>query len=327
VTITQFRSVDGAGNTSGWVPASAGPASTAKIDRTAPTLPTATGGSLAWTNAATVTVTGGGSTDSPGSGVGFYQYRTSTNGGSTWSTIKTGTSVPVTAAGTTIVQFRATDASGLTTAWAPASPTAGSTVRIDRTAPAAPTVAGGSLTWRSLASADVTASGGTDTGGAGVAGYQYRTSADAGATWTPALPGATATVTAEGQTIVEFRTVDGAGNLSGWTSAAITAANTVRLDRTAPTDPIVSGGSLTCAASRTLSGSGSTDAGGSGLAHYQHRISADNGVTWAAGITGSSLTLSTSGTYLVQFRAVDGAGNASAWAPASPGPASTACIS
>ena len=42
----------------------------------------------------------------------------------------------MTAAGTTIVQFRATDASGLTTAWAPASPTAGGTVQIDRTAPA-----------------------------------------------------------------------------------------------------------------------------------------------------------------------------------------------
>jgi hypothetical protein len=126
---------------------------------------------------------------------------------------------------------------------------------------------------------------------------------------------------------VEFRTVDGAGNVSSWSSSAATAANTVRLDRTAPTDPVVTGGSLTCAASRTLSGSGSTDAGGSGFAHYQHRISADNGVTWDVAVTGASLTLNTSGTYLIQFRAVDGAGNTSAWAPASPGPTATACIS
>ena len=274
-----------------------------------------------------MTVTGGGSTDSPGSGVGFYQYRTSTNNGTTWSAVKTGTVVSVTAAGTTIVQFRATDASGLTTAWAPASPTAGATVKIDRTAPGVPSVAGGSLTWRSLASAGVTASGGSDTGGAGIAGYQYRTSVDGGSTWTGAQAGATATISDEGQTVVEFRTVDGAGNVSAWSSAAVTAANTVRLDRTAPTDPTVSGGSLTCAASRTLTGSGATDAGGSGLAHYQHRISADNGVTWDVAVTGSSLTLTTAGTYLIQFRAVDGAGNSSAWAPASPGPAATACIS
>ena len=44
-------------------------------------------------------------------------------------------------------------------------------------------------------------------------------------------------------------------------------------------------------------------------------------------MTGSSLTLTTAGTYLIQFRAVDGAGNSSAWAPAAPGPAATACIS
>ncbi len=326
-TITQFRSVDGAGNTSAWVPGTAGPANTAKIDRTAPTLPTASGGSLSWTNAATVTVTGTGSTDTPGSGVGFYQYRTSTNNGATWSAVKTGTVVSVTATGTTIVQFRATDASGLTTAWTPASPTAGSTVKIDRTAPGIPSVAGGSLTWRSLASANVTAAGGSDTGGAGIAGYQYRTSVDGGSTWSGAQAGATATIADEGQTVVEFRSVDGAGNVSAWSSAAVTAANTVRVDRTAPTDPTVSGGSLTCAASRTLTGSGATDAGGSGLSYYQHRISADNGVSWDVAVTGPSLTLTTAGTYVIQFRAVDGAGNASAWAPASPGPAATACIS
>jgi hypothetical protein len=326
-TITQFRSVDGAGNTSGWVPGTAGAPNTAKIDRTPPTLPIASGGSLSWTNGATVTVTGGGSTDSPGSGVGFYQYRTSTTNGSTWSAARTGTSVPVTAAGTTIVQFRATDASGLTTAWAPASPTAGSTVRIDRTAPGGPTVAGGSLAWRSVPSATVTASGGADTGGGGVAGYQYRTSADGGSTWSAVQAGPAALITTEGQTIVQVRTLDAAGNDSSWSSTTAAAANTVRLDRTAPTDPLVTGGSPTCTASRTLTGSGATDTGGSGLAHYQHRISTDGGATWDVGVTGSSLTLSTTGTYVVQFRALDGAGNASAWAPASPGPASSACIS
>ncbi len=326
VTLSQFRAVDAAGNVSAWVPSSPTTASTAKIDRSPPTLPTIAGGSLSWTNAATVTVTASGSTDSPGSGVGFYQYRTSTTGGSTWSTIKTGISVPITAAGTTIVQFRVTDASGLATAWAPASPTAGSTVRIDRTLPGAPAVSGGSLTWRSLASASVTASGGTDTGGSAVAGYQYRTSDDNGSSWTSALAGATAAITAEGQTIVQFRTVDGAGNTSAWAPASAGAASTVRLDRTAPGLPTVTGGSLTCAATRTISGSGSTDPGGSGVGHYEYRTSTDGGTTWTSGQTGASVILNVAGSYLVQFRAVDAAGNASAWAPGSATAASQACI-
>jgi hypothetical protein len=36
--------------------------------------------------------------------------------------------------------------------------------------------------------------------------------------------------------------------------------------------------------------------------------------------------MSVAGSYVVQFRAVDGVGLASAWAPATPGAANTACI-
>ena len=46
--------------------------------------PSVTGGSLTWTHAATVTVTG--STDAGGTGVTGYQYRISTDGGTTWGT-------------------------------------------------------------------------------------------------------------------------------------------------------------------------------------------------------------------------------------------------
>ena len=54
---------------------------------------------------------------------------------------------------------------------------------------------------------------------------------------------------------------------------------------------------------------------------------ASNGGRWSATASGSSLTVSTTGTTWVQFRAVDKAGNASAWALAVPDdPSATANI-
>src|SRR5262249_49089671 len=201
---------------------------------------------LGWTKAASATVTGGGSSDA-GSGVASYQYRTSTDGGTTWSAAVTGTTLDVTAAGTTLVQFRATDVSGQRSAWAPSTPPAGRTVTIGRTAPSVPAVSGGSLAWQGAPSLTVSATGGADTGGAGLATPQYRTSADGGTTWSSATTSASVQVTAEGETLVQFRNVDAAGNTSAWAPAAATAASTVRLDRSAPSAPSVTGGSLTCA--------------------------------------------------------------------------------
>ena len=40
---------------------------------------------------------------------------------------------------------------------------------------------------------------------------------------------------------MQFRAVDGAGNVSAWVPAAAGATNTVKLDRGAPTNPTVSG--------------------------------------------------------------------------------------
>ena len=289
-------------------------------------MPVVAGGSLSWTNVASVTVTGSGSTDSPGSGVTGYQYRTSTNAGTTWSAAVTGTSIGITAAGTTLVQFRATDGSGQTSAWAPATATAGSTVHIDRTLPTAATVTGGSPTWRNAASTTISAGGSTDAGGAGLSGYQYRTSTNGGTSWSAAATGAAPAITAEGETLVQYRSIDGAGNVSAWTPSTGGAGNTVRLDRSAPTEPAVTGGSLTCAAQRTIKGGSSSDGSGSGVNHYEYRISTDNGVTYGTGVSGASITLNVAGSYVLQFRAVDGVGLTSAWAPASPGAANTACI-
>ena len=142
-----------------------------------------------------MTVSGSGSADT-GSGVAGYSYRTSTNGGATWTAASPGSSLTVSAEGETLVQFRAADALGNVSSWAPSPAVAANTVRIDRTAPTAPGAAGGGYTWRSVAQLTIAGSGATDVGGSGVASYSYRTSTDGGASWTAGSPGATVDVTA-----------------------------------------------------------------------------------------------------------------------------------
>ena len=99
----------------------------------------------------------------------------------------------------------------------------------------------------------------------------------------------------------------------------------MRLDRTAPTNPTVAGGSLTCGGPRTISAAASTDTY-SGLLGYEYRISTDGGVTYGPQISGFSVPFSAPGTYVVQFRSVDNVALTSAWAPAAPVAANTACI-
>src|SRR5947209_2228694 len=325
-TLVQFRTTDNAGNTSAWTPASSGATNTIRIDRTVPTDPASfSGGSLAWQTAASVAVTASGAADSPGSGIASYQYRTSTDGGTTWGAVQPGATATVSAQGETVVQFRATDAAGYTSNWAPAAPTPATTVRLDRTAPTAPTLNGGSLSWQNVASVDVSASGSTDAN-AGFAGYQYRTSTDGGTTWSAPVTGGSATITAQGETLLQFRAVDASGTPSNWVPTAPTAGSTVRQDRTAPTAPTVTGGSSSwqSAPSVTITGGGSSDAGGSGLDHYEFRTSTSNGSSWSSGAVGNGTTVTAEGATLVQVRSVDLAGNASAWTPGTAGAANTA---
>ena len=307
-TLVQFRATDNANITSAWSGVTAG--GTVQLDRTVPTAPTSvTGGSLSWQLTAPVTVSASGSTDSGGAGLAGYQYRTSTDGGSTWSGASTGPAA-IAADGTTLVQMRAVDAAGNTSTWAPASAGPGNTVKLDTTPPTAPLVAGGTGGWSTAASAMVTASGSTDSPGSGVAGYQSETSTDGGATWSSPAAGTSASISAQGTTLVRFQALDNAGRASAWTQTS------VQLDRTAPSLPTVTGGSLawSTAASRTVSASASTDAG-SGLAGYEHRISIDGGSSWSTPVSGTSLPVSAEGETLVEFRSVDGVGNASAWTP------------
>ncbi len=326
-TLVQYRSLDGAGNTSAWTPSAATAGSTARIDRTIPTAPTVSGGSLAWQSVASITITGSGASGGA-SGLAGYEYRTSTDGGSTWGTAAAGASVTVTAEGETLVQYRSLDGAGNASAWMPSSATAGSTARIDRTIPTAPTVAGGSLSWQNTASISITGSGSTDSGGSNLSGYEYRTSTNGGTTWGGATTGASVAITAEGETLVQYRSLDAAGNVSAWAPASATAGSTARIDRTNPTAPTVAGGSLAWQniASITITGSASTDAGGSSLSGYEHRTSTNGGSTWGTAVAGASVTITAEGETLVQYRSLDGAGNSSAWTPSSATAGSTARI-
>src|SRR5439155_26461781 len=143
------------------------------------------------------------------------------DGGSTWTSPAAGGDDLVTSEGETLVEMRAVDGAGNVSTWVQ------DTARIDRTAPTLPTVSGGSLSWQSLASVDVTATGSTDTGGSTLTGYEYRTSTNGGTSWSAAVSGGSDTVAAEGETLVEFRTLDGAGNASAWTPSPSTAGSTV----------------------------------------------------------------------------------------------------
>ncbi len=320
-TLVQYRALDNAGNASAWTPSSATAGSTVRIDRTDPGAPSVTGGSLSWQSVASITISASG-----GTGATSYEYRSSTDAGTTWSTASAGASLAVTGEGETLVQFRSLDDAGNVSAWTPASATADSTARIDRTNPTAPTVAGGSPSWQDVASVDVTASGSAG-GASGLAGYEYRTSTDAGSTWGAAASGASVTVAGEGQTLVQYRSLDGAGNASAWTPASATAASAVRIDRTDPTAPTVAGGSLSwqSVASVDVTASGSSG-GDAGLAGYEYRTSTDAGSTWGSATSGASVTVTDEGQTLVQYRALDTAGNASAWTPSSATAGSTVRI-
>src|SRR5262249_8266544 len=144
-TLVRFHTIDGAGNVSAWSQV------TVRIDATPPTAPTVTGGSSLWTNAASVTVTASGSTDSfSGFGDDPYQDQTSIDGGSSWTGwTQTQQSVVITAETTTLVQMRSIDSVGN---W---SNGVTATVKIDRTKPSVPTVSGGSTTWQNVASVTV----------------------------------------------------------------------------------------------------------------------------------------------------------------------------
>ena len=131
----------------------------------------------------------------------------------------------------------------------------------------------------------VSAAGSTDAG-SGILRYEYETSTNGGVSWVGPATGATVSVSSEGQTLVQFRSVDNVLRVSPWVQAQ------VRIDTVKPSAPVVAGGSLTWknVAQIAISATGSTDqAGGSGFARYQYQVSTNSGATWAAGGGGQQL--------------------------------------
>jgi len=273
----------------------------------APTPPTVDGGAATWTNAASVRVTASGG----GGGATGHEYRVSPDAGGVWLPPASGSFVDVTLDGETWVQFRTVDGLGGASAWTPAhagAPDVAGLVRIDRFAPDAPaapsaaTPAPGApvLTWPPPA----------DTGAAGVAGYRVERGGALVAT--PATAGLTDAGAGEGFHTYRVRAVDHAGNVS-----LPSAPLVVVRDDTPPTAPAVTGGSALPASrpSVTVTAGGATDLL-TGPPLYEWRVSRDGGATWSPPAPGAAAEVAHEDTTLVRFRAVDGAGNRSAWAPA-----------
>ena len=306
-TVVQFRSTDNAARHSAYAPATPTAGSTVRIDRIAPSDPSVTNDSQTWKDVASVAVAASGSTDTGGAAMNHYERQTSTDGGTTWSALTSGSSISVTAEGETLVRFQAVDGAGNRSALVQA------TVRIDRSAPTAATVSGGSLSWTVPGTYPITGSGSTDSPGSGVTGYQYRTSTDGGSSWSTATDGSSVNISAEGETLVQFRAKDTLGHVSSWAPSSPIDGSTVRIDGTPPAVPTVSGGSASWRTTSpwTVSAS-STDPNGSGVAGYEYQTSPDNS-TWSSATAGNSVDISIQGTTYVQFRAIDNSGNISAW--------------
>jgi len=210
-------------------------------DTRPPSAPIVTGGSLDWQVILALTLRAAGSAD-PGGGPVSYEWRSSSDGGSSWSPVQEGAQAIIGNEGDNWVQFRARDSSGNASAWAPGhlpgAPAAAAVARIDRTAPSgAPEISGGAFAWRD-APITLVASGGRDN--VRVAGYEYRTSDDDGASWSSISSGSQVTIEAEGQTLVQFRARDAAGGTSLWAPSHLSApalpdaVGVARVNRLAP---------------------------------------------------------------------------------------------
>ncbi len=290
-------------------------------DTTPPTAPSVAGGGPAWSNVQSLIPRASGSTDSGGSGFAFYQSRTSTDGGTTWTVPIVGTTRTVRDEGETLVQFRSVDWAGNVSAWAPSSGTSG-TVRLDRTAPTSMALTGGSADWRNASSVTVTASGASDPlSGLATFPYQRRTSTNGGVSWSSASSGASQAISAEGETLVQFRVVDKANNWSSWQPSAGAPDGRVRIDRTAPAAP--SPGSTShpdpnsAYAADTFIGSWTVPTDTSGIAGYAAVVD-DSASTVPATTTQVTTSIEApnqrAGTHYLHVRALDGAGNWSATA-------------
>lgn len=273
-----------------------------RVDLTPPSTPVVVGGSADWRTLGRVELRASGSVDT-GSGLAGYEWRSSLDGGTSWSEANPGSVVAVEREGETLVAFRAFDHAGNRSGWTQGE---AGMVRQRRLSAPAPQIVGVPSGWSAAEQILVVSE--LCSLGAGFT-TEYRVSSG-GAEWSAPAAGSQVAVQAEGITRVAFRSV-GAGLASDWVEA------TVMLDRGAPSAPQISGGSgeaWSGEGGALVRAFGGTDAL-SGIAGYEYRFSLDGGASWSAPAPGAEVRVVAEGLTIVQFRALDGAGNPSPWSP------------
>ncbi|WP_340401780.1 fibronectin type III domain-containing protein [Paenibacillus sp. FSL H8-0079] len=272
-TTVMARSIDAFGNTGQET------AVTARVDRTAPTPPVISLNPTEWTKAAViVTLTEG--TDEA-SGIGLTQYKLGSEG--EWIDYRT--PFTLNKEGITEIYARSVDRA------ANVSASTSATARIDKTGPEQPTIILSEEDWTNE---DVSFAihSGEDTG-SGLAKSQYRLNEQG--PWLDYT--GEVKVTDEGETIVYARSLDHVGNISTLAQA------TVRIDKTAPTDPVISISASGWSKEHVqFTIAGSVD---------ERAISYEYSLNDAPYITGNTGTVSTNGATTIRARARDTVGNVS----------------
>ncbi|MEG1343998.1 MAG: hypothetical protein RSD14_00580, partial [Clostridia bacterium] len=257
------------------------------VDTTIPPAPTITGtvGSGAWTNQnVTLTISG----SSAPSGIASYQY--SINGGTNWINYNGATKLVISSDGTTNVIARAINTIGAT-----GMNTAPYVVKIDKGIPPVPTISGtvGNGVWTDE-NVTLTISG--SSASSGIVKYQYSIN---GGTWTDYNATNKIVISSQGITNVIARAVNSIG-ITGTNSAAYV----VRIDKTRPPAPTISGtvgsGAWTNQnVTLTISGSSAS----SGIAKYQY--STNGGTNWTDYNATNKIVISSQGTTNVIARTIN----------------------
>lgn len=300
--LVRARAVDGAGNRSQWR------SREIRIDSTAPPVPNVTGASPSWRSVQAVTLTAA-ATDAQ-SGVASIAWETSRDGGNTWQPVAdtSAASIDIAFEGTTVVRASAINNAGMR------SGRSATTVRVDRTAPSAALLGGG--TGDAWAGTNVTLTASAHDDESGVSHVEYSVSSDGGTAWSAwgaPVPNAHLllppgiVISASGMTLVRARVVDAAGNVGASSEIA-----TVRIDRTEPswTDLDAFRSGWTDAANLTMEIAASDDVA---IASYWYRTRTTG--AWGAPrpATGGKVTISDEAASEVQVEAIDVAGRTTGW--------------
>ena len=238
---------------------------------------TVTNASSAWFSSRTTNIS---ATDAGGSGLAQIRYQWNTNGmnaactsGGTILTSGTNVTVP---AGSNRLYVCARDNAGNVQIY----DSGANMFRVDSTTPSAPTITV-SESWTNAASVSGTIGGSTDAE-SGINRYEY--SVNGGSTWST---GTSFTISTEGSTTVLARSVNGAGMNS------TNSSRVVRIDRTAPTLPQITSGTMRYRDPSFVSGSNNmtvyNNSGGGTVTHSRMAMATPTG-------SGFGIRITTSGT-------------------------------